>query len=156
MMKMTTSEIVTLLLAIYGASLSTYLGAREIQKERRRIKIFLEFADWVERAQITIVNVGHRPITITEIGMSMKPLKIRGSQYEGIPTDSLYSGEGNYPHLPKTLEDGEHITLPLSSVVSREVGEGSTQIKLSVYDAEGNVFNKFKLRRHDKKWGTYY
>lgn len=64
---MTVEQIITLVVAIYGALLSTMLVIREVRKDRRKLFIVLEHVALYERVQIIITNIGHRPVTITEI-----------------------------------------------------------------------------------------
>lgn len=66
---MDTGEIIALVIALNGSILTTFLGMREFHKERRQIKVILEYIYYFEVGQITITNTGHRPITITGIGM---------------------------------------------------------------------------------------
>ncbi len=147
-------DTITLLIAIWGAGLATYLGIRELRNERRRVKIILEYVDWVERAQIVIVNTGHRPITITEIKMGILGSLEKPLVYEGVPFHEF--GTEDAPiKLPITLGDGESTILVLSDYVSTAVA-ANRKIKLSAFDAEGNEYFKFDRRRSDAKWGGYY
>ena len=54
------SDWLTLIIAVYGAVISSILGFRELNNEKRRLKIFIEYAAFYETPQMTIVNVGHR------------------------------------------------------------------------------------------------
>jgi hypothetical protein len=64
-------NILTGLVALYGAALATYLGIRELRKERRDLLIILEHIPFYERVNFRLVNSGVRPITIVNIGMSV-------------------------------------------------------------------------------------
>ena len=68
-------DIPTLLLALYGAGLSTILGIKELRKDRRSLKIILESVHWMEIFRIVITNPADRPITVTGIHLTMKPRK---------------------------------------------------------------------------------
>lgn len=142
-----TSDMVTLILAGYGAVVSTILGIRELQRDRRRISVILEYVVWCERAQITITNVGHRPITVTEIGMEVEG--------ERVPRNALFAPEVEREPLPVTLGDGEYITLPLSGVIGEIFRKTGMPARVSVYDVEGNVYKRFRTRVYDPKWGHY-
>ena len=114
-------QVLTIILALWGAGLSTYLAIREIYKERRIIKITLEHVVFYDRVQARIVNIGHRPITINRIGMSLhfkdgKQIKLR----EVVPAQFLVVGPAAelkpitdevYGSLPVTLEDGQQVLL---------------------------------------------
>src|SRR5215204_1276405 len=69
---MSWDQVVTLGLAGYGALLSSALALREWLNGRRRVSIRLEFVHFLEMAQLTVTNVGYRPITITGIAMQPK------------------------------------------------------------------------------------
>src|SRR5215212_2503774 len=73
-------SVIALGVSIYGAVLATQVkkrererdqreverDQREIQRDRKRIRIFLD-SPFAENAELTIVNVGHRPITINSL-----------------------------------------------------------------------------------------
>jgi hypothetical protein len=83
--EMDTNDVIALILAIYGSLLATVLGVREFLKERRHIKVILEYIYFYEKVQMIITNTGRRPITITGIGME---------------TYLEMKGEGHYVKLP--------------------------------------------------------
>src|SRR5579863_549584 len=153
-------ELLPSLIGGYGAVLSTFLLFRELYKGRRRIRIFLEYIHFYDQPQITITNIGLRPITITEIGFQIHWAQKRDGKihetWESVPRNVLFRGVKNNP-LPFTLKDGEHISLPLHS----EIGDAMLKrdekddVRLWVYDVEGNVYDKFSLRHHNPKWGFY-
>jgi hypothetical protein len=68
---METKDWITIFIAVWGAGLSTYLGIRELIKERRQIKLILEYITFREIVQLIVVNSGHRPVTITEIAIAI-------------------------------------------------------------------------------------
>lgn len=80
---MTLKDILTLIIAIWGVGLSTYLIIREWNMERRRININLEHVSPLERLRLNITNIGHRPITITGIDLSL--IRKRNDPGETIP-----------------------------------------------------------------------
>ena len=152
---MNTNDVLTLILAAYGAIVSTILGIRELQRDKRRITVILEYMAFYEHAQITITNVGQRPITITEVGMETGTKKNGKTYWESVPRNALFTLAVEEQPLPVTLGDGEHIALPLSDVISRIFLEDKTLMKASVYDVEGNVYKKLRTRLYDPKWGHY-
>jgi hypothetical protein len=141
-------KIITLVLAIYGALLSTILGIREIAKERRKIAIFLEFKQWSGIFSIIITNVGHRPITLVDISMQLPP------HGENLPRGLLREIKDPFPI---TLDDGEHLNLELSLHTSSFINpfEKKKNIKIIVYDSEGRKYNNFKMLYHNEKYGTH-
>ena len=61
-------DVITVVVAIYGAVLSTALGWNAVQRDRRRLRIRLQ---WITRQEpgITVkcVNTGHRPIGVEDV-----------------------------------------------------------------------------------------
>lgn len=152
---MSISDLITIIVALYGAVLSTILGLRELRRERRRISIILEHVAWYERAQITIINTGHRPITVTEIGMSVYFEQGGRGGYDRVPRNALFGHELEVEPFPVTIRDGESITLPLSPLVSEALLGSRMKAEVTVYDVEGNEYKEFRTRMYDPKWGAY-
>ena len=107
---MSPEQIVTLIVAVYGALVSTVLAIRELRKDKRRILIILEYVVLVEQAHLTITNVGHRSTTITGIEMWSYSDQGGRSVPERVPRNALFASDAP---LPTTLNDGEHVTIRL-------------------------------------------
>ena len=152
---MTTIDIITLVIAIYGAGVATVLGIRKIRSDRRRITVILEHIAFYERAQITIINIGFRPITLSEIGMAVGEEQNGKLIWDQVPRNALFGPEVEAEPLPATLGDGEHLSILLSDPVSRALFDNKMRAKVSVYDAEGKVYTDFKTRLYNPKWGHY-
>lgn len=155
---MTLAQILTLVIAIYGAVISTVLAVRAVRQDRRRVLIILEYVAFYERAQIVIVNIGHRPITIADIGMYLQEEQSGNLVWSMVPRNALFdAGVQGEPeqHLPVPLTDGEHITIPLSRVVSERLLANRMKAHLCVYDTEGKAHRTFKTRLYNPKWGHY-
>ena len=152
---MQTTDWITAIVALYAAVISSYLGYREIQKERRRIKLILEYISFTEIVQLIIVNSGHRPVTITEIAMAISIKGTDGKEYtEGVPSNALFDPVD--PGFPKLISDGQTIIFKLGPVLIGEIMERfikGGKVYLSVYDAEGNVYTKYERREGNAKWG---
>lgn len=126
---------------------------QDLQKEKRQIRVFLEWVAWYEYAQIVIINIGHRPVTITEVGIAIPYKTNNGSIiWDDVPRNSLLR-DMKKP-FPTTLEDGDAFILPLSDVVSSSVYP-SMRVQVSVFDSEGNQYTRYKARLYDPKWGHY-
>src|SRR5215213_2787842 len=127
-------SVIALGVSIYSAVLATQVGKREQDRDRKRITLFLDYLFGQEIAQLTIVNVGHRPITISSLGLIPEG-------YDQVPKMQMYNDRyiKEWP-LPVTLTDGEHISLPLSDVVSRTLFESNMKATISLGDAEGNTY----------------
>ncbi len=153
---MSLTDIFTLIIALWGAGLATFLGIRELSKEKRRIQITLERVIWAERLRLNITNVGHRPITITAIGLSMVSKGYK--QGEAIPAGAYYANDDFFqpPNFPFTLTDGQMIYVYLSNYFMEGVYIEKKKIVLEVYDAEGRIYSKYKRSDYDSKWGFYH
>src|SRR5215208_5849039 len=158
---MSPEVVLTLAIAVYGAGLSTWLAVREIRKDRRRILVVLEYASFFERAQIIITNVGHRPITITAIAMSVwEEQTDRPAVLMPVPQNALLATEfqnelGRLVPFPVTINDGDHVTLPLSSYVGERLTAHRMRASLTVFDIEGNEYREYTARHYNPKWGGY-
>lgn len=136
----------TLILAIWGATLSTLLGILEIIKfaqsvvqNRRRLRVnFLPEISASPQGEprmyvrIYVVNVGNRPVQLISAGLVLKN-KI---EYEQIRN---YPGMGD---LPKKLEDGEPYSFFLDithalEVTRREIADFK---EVFIQDAEGKRY----------------
>jgi hypothetical protein len=136
-------------LAIYGAGLSSLLAIRERWNGRKRILIRLDYFAFLELAEVTVTNKGYRPITIT--GIYVHP---EGSDM--VPSNSLLSTRVPATRsLPATLNDGDHITLPLSDAVSLMLLENDMKAYIGVYDAECRTYSKHKTGQRNPKWGYF-
>jgi hypothetical protein len=135
-MALSTSEILTLLVALYGAVLSTVLGVRELRKGKRKVRVTCKMAlapnpagsDVWEFVSIQAVNDGYRPVEIKMAGLLMS---------NGEFFTQIRSNMGPLP-LPKKIEDGDSITVHFDySEVERALRERSS---------EGVVFTKAVVR----------
>lgn len=146
-------EEITLFLAAWGAILSTILGVREFTKDRRSLKIFLEHVIWTEIKRIRIVNNGHRPVTIEQIFLEVRIKKLGPS--DPMPQNAFWSDEDDHkpPEFPLTLEDGKMALFYVSRFVNEELEHPDRYLKIVVYDAEGNVYTKYKETSFDYKYG---
>ena len=139
---MTWLDIATLLIAFWGASLATYFGLREARKEIRRISIILEYVAFNERSRLRIINIGHGPITITEIGLSVFAGESGNNHWEEVPQMHIVDfGEEENP-FQVTLMDGQQVSIWLEGVVDGLLKDSSLKAMIRVYEAEGNVYTK--------------
>jgi hypothetical protein len=151
---MDTKHWITAILATYGAILSSYLAIREILKERRQLKIILEYVAFREIARLIITNSGHRPVTITDIAADVYQEGDEGNNnLAEVPQGALISGDYD---LPKLLSDGQTVIYELGAVLSGIIIEGFSKEKnvhIAVFDAEGNSYTKYERRMGNAKWG---
>lgn len=147
--------VLTGLVAIYGAGLSTYLGIRELRKEKRNLLIILEHIFFYERVYLRLVNSGVRPITIVSISMVVYEAEdgINPPHWEEVPGNSLVDtrSEDGSDLLPAHLKDGEQVVIPLLGVVSDILMRNNLIAKILVKDAEGHEYTKFQVSRINPK-----
>jgi hypothetical protein len=134
-------ELVALVIAIYGALLSTVLGISEFVRTTRRLEVSCDVCvlgppsgPW-EAIEIQAVNKRPRPVTISSTGFKMSD----GSTYV-----QLVSFMGPLP-LPKRLGHGEAVTLffdrsEMARILSGKRSAGVVMTKAFVRDAEGKVY----------------
>lgn len=105
----------TLIIALWGALLSTALAIREYVKDRPKVKLTCQAGFVVPPAvtfaepepeevlTITAVNVGHRQVQISGMGLSLSNDMLQ---------IALMSINGDMP-LPKLLTEGESVSIVL-------------------------------------------
>jgi hypothetical protein len=139
-------NLITILVAVYGAFLSTILAVREIRSGRRTLRVTCKLTErvpaiifpdeWrVEQGQkeflleVTALNNGARPIQVTQIGLKMS-------------NGRLYFGGYDNNLLPKRLEFSESCKVIFSlSEMERELGkDGRVFTKAIVIDAEDKQY----------------
>ena len=138
-MSLTTSELLTLLLALYGAIVSTVLAIRELSRDKRRLRVTCRIAltpspsggVW-EFVKVNAVNIGHRPIQV-------KMAELRMSN--GDLFTQVWSNLGPLP-LPRKLEDGESVSVFFDYGEVERAGRERkvTFVEAVVQDAEGNEY----------------
>jgi len=139
------------LIALYGAGLSSFLGYREWDREKRIIKLFFEHVDLTNKFGLLIFNSGHRPIVITSIGLKLEQGTEEGDQYYE-PIYSEFISEA--PNFPVLLPEGEIYNLEIFEPIGAEMTQQN--FELSVYDIEGNVYKISELRSYNSKFGGYF
>ncbi len=144
---MKTYEIITLVIAIWGALISTILAIREILRENKKISIYLYYIEFEERYKISIVNTGTRPFELTDISLSIN-WSGKG-EYDPIPIGSRFDEIVNFPQI---IEAGHSVSYYLSSVYYEALSNNGI-LSVEVFDSEGNVYNKYSKNYHNIKYG---
>ena len=138
-------DIVTFIIAAYGAILSSIVFVRSVRKERRRIKVraIVENGWWVT---LSVVNDGFRPVIVN------------APKFELANGASLSLVGGGYDDFPKQLGDGEEASLvePLADLGEKIKAAGYVgNVALRPYctDSVGNLYfgKKFRLKRAKAK-----
>lgn len=105
----TVKDVALFLLALYGASLSTFNLMQSIRKERRTLSVKLSTAlpsyqdgqTGKPIAVVEAVNVGLRPVTVTIIAIQLDD----GARLFNMAQEATLPGLRSTP-LPETLNDG--------------------------------------------------
>ncbi len=151
-----------LLIAIYGAIISTLLAIREIvsfvndlRKDKRRLQVSIEYGQGAKTKKksgsflhINITNIGNRPVTIIGVGF-----------FSSGSIERTYADKDVFRpiKLPVKLEDGDRLDFTFDWKVLQQVldkqtsiisdGLTSTIAEVFVEDSEG----KFYTARISKK-----
>lgn len=123
-------DAATLLIAVYGAALSSLVYRRDGQKDQRAVLVRLSsFAPvWygqgvgANMAKVEAVNTGHRPVTVTYLTLRLPNLHTLASLSSGVPgmPDTA---------LPAVLNDGDiaHKSWSYSDIGHALLGAGYRQ-----------------------------
>lgn len=147
---MNTSEIITIVIATYGALLSTYTLIAQIRKKSRRLKVtlsqgFLETLGEVSDSILILEcsNPGHIDITVT--GHAICP----PGKYQLI--------FGTEHQLPHTLAPGEPLILwfptkEVASSLKRRNFTGTVKIRGVIREATGKSYRSKSLKFNVEEW----
>lgn len=109
---MSDAQLLTLIVAAWGAVLSTLLAAREVIRDRRRVKVVVlplismtRNGEFIDLWRVRVVNVRHRPVEIEKVGVSTR----NATRY--IPRTVDFDGKPTASPLPRVLADGESIAV---------------------------------------------
>lgn len=137
-------DIITLSIAGWGAILSTIMAWQKFIVERKKIKITLIELIWHANHKISIVNIGHRPITINEIELTLSNAEPR------IPSTARFKKQSK---LPSTLSvGGMPIEFYLTDAISYEIIYNHATLNITVFDVEGNAYTKYSKEEHDERY----
>ena len=160
-------EWITLGIAIIGLGLSIYNAYIQRIKDKRRIKVIIEFVDWVGSFRIIIVNTGIRPVTILNISANLlyhKKVRFRKKWVviESVPGNVMpdlfppkEDEDENQRGFPITLKDGEYLDAPLYGSLQDVISTENHKLEFYVYDAEGNKYTSKDYRIFDAKYNFY-
>jgi hypothetical protein len=103
-----TKDIITLIIAAWGACLSTFVYLQSVWKERRHVVVirspaFFAYPDGnvgTQQTQIEVVNHGHRPVVV-----SAPTIRLPNKKHMNLV------GAKGAMDFPKRLEDGESASL---------------------------------------------
>lgn len=145
-------NIITLVIAVWGALLSTILAFREAFKDKRKLRMLLEYVTGTNLYRLVITNVGHRPITIEQIAFAFD---VKAPVLSLVRKDLMWSDEEDHlpPQLPLTLDDGELAIFHISRMVSEAIDRPNQILRIKVFDAEGQAYSKYSVGEYDPGYG---
>lgn len=143
----------TILIAIYGAALSTALLITMLLENRRMLKVVLSTSDIIVHrpGQTEIVmklscsNIGKRPITLNSYGVELPNKKI------------LMFFNQAPDRLPKTLKDGEQCVLwknlkNVSKTMNKEGFSNTIKLRGLFGDVTGKKYFSKKIEFNPAEW----
>lgn len=111
-------DIILDILAIWGAFLSTILAIDHIRRERRLLSVECDLyhhGDYIPLLlAVTAVNKGHRPVTITGVGL-------------GDVSPTFTDQIGTVVQLPRRLEDSDPVRFYFDLDTARQKSGGDLQ-----------------------------
>ncbi len=137
----------TTFLAIYAAVLATLLAVMQLVNEQRRISIYLQLDPRTHDYCVIITNIGYRPITLT----GMLVILAHGQPV----TQKMLRSELDAARFPLTLTDGQHTRIALPAGVMDQIGAEDENVGITVYDAEGREYSKYKRLATNELSGVY-
>jgi hypothetical protein len=148
--------VISLAVASYAALISTYLGFRELRKERRNLLVFLEFIPFYETAHFKLVNAGVRPITVVSVAMDIffENDGVNPPHWETVPSRNLLDRKEGVTFLPVHIKDGEQALIPIYVMIKNMLVENHMKARIRVMDADGKTYTKHKLSTIDTKHAT--
>ncbi len=146
-------DLILLSIATWGAILSSYLGIRELRRERRHIRVYLDHIEWVERFQMIVVNTGHRPVTIVDV--AIRPINELAPSENRPIYPSIEEGK-NSTSVPILLNDGDAVSFLMPEHVVHVIYSKDLKFVAYARDAEGKEYATSKVRLFDAKYGQYY
>lgn len=141
MLGLSTTDFASLVIAVYAGALSTYLGYRQLLRDRRRIEVFCRPVfepspngrSMEGYVGIRVVNVGHRTIEIIEAWIDLP----RGAS---VQLRSVRSPR--WKEIPCLLVDGESVTIRFDEATfGRLVESNGVPERVRVIDNRDNEFS---------------
>lgn len=151
---METTDIITIVFAIYGAGLATILGYRELKKESRSIRLVLEYEFFTEIYRLKISNKGQRPVIITEIHADITQYEDGKRKYtERVPFGDIFEEPHDREEIPFRLEDGDRREFVLSRMMAEFKLDQDKKIEISVTDTDGQTWKTNKQWSYNPRMG---
>lgn len=149
-------EIITLIIAIWGAVLSTIVFIQGLIRNRRKLKISLVHEYDSEKLKIHIVNAGEKPVEIRMINVNphIHTFKFRCRKQTQI--GHIHYGEDIFetiPDLPKMLDSGNSCEYYLSNITAEKIFSNDMKVLITVFDSLSKKYKKHSVVTLDQRNG---
>ena len=144
---METRDIISLGIAGVSVVVSIVLGTIKIRRDQKQPLIMVDYVSFYETAYLNIINRSNRLITIVSMSMNLNG--------EPVPINAMFSGDSeNIIAFPKQIPEFGSVKLELSSILADTIHQDKTKnLKINVYDIEGKIYSKYRIREINGKLG---
>lgn len=133
-------------IATYAAVVSTILAIYEILRNTKKLRIVIDYECFTNVGYLRLINLSKRPITVASVSMQLDE--------DRVPSTSMFEDDEGSTILPKILEEYSSVELRLTDFVTQYiVNEKAKKISIMVFDIEGKVYSKYKVREINSRWG---
>jgi len=140
------SDIISLSIALYAALVSTILAIIKIRSNSKILKIVLDYYDYYENVYLLFINKSARPITIANISIDLDG--------DPVPFPFMFEFDGEGLCLPRTINAYSSVEFKLSGPVFNSIiTEKAKNVSIKVFDIEGKVYSKYKIRQVNSRIG---
>ena len=145
-------DVITLIIALYGAVLSTVNAVRDARRGKRKIQVFLDYHAFETRYKLLVVNIGYRPVTLSECGIRL--FDIKGKPVEQLPLHVIMDSSEKFPF---SLTDGtqKSFDIPNSLDDPQTIKDNKWKVEAFARDAEGNIYATDKIRTYSSRIKSY-
>lgn len=133
-------------IATYAAVVSTILAIYEILRNTKKLRIVIDYECFTNVGYLRLINLSKRPITVASVSMQLDE--------DRVPSTSMFEDDEGSTILPKILEEYSSVELRLTDFVTQYiVNEKVKKFSIMVFDIEGKVYSKYKVREINSRWG---
>jgi hypothetical protein len=153
-------DILTIIIALYAAALSSILAWREIQQDKQKINVVLFFEEMSGKYTLVIENAGIKPVTLIDIACGILHEKNKPWSEESVPHNAILNGQDEYRKFPIILKSiGDSVSLKLGDCFDQypNISGGDHEIiLLTLFDSLGKQYPITKHLCHNIKWGVVH
>lgn len=151
---MSSLELITIVIAVYGAIVATIVGINEINKGKKKLDVILQYEAFYETLKLIIVNSGYRPIIIENVhAMLFQVDEKKLYPIESVPQNSLFTRDEDYQKLPKSLKEGEQIDFMLHGALHEAFHDEKQSLSITVIDTLGKQYKLTQCQMYNPKLG---